>query len=105
MEENSLRTACEELKNRLRAEEQVLLEALAQKEVSETALSRELEIFRLHRCSMVFGLLKDLRVSSHGRRAQQLFGNVAGHSFESLLLPEDRRGLFRRGVLCLFMFI
>ena len=79
---------------RVACEEQVLLEALAQKEVSQTALLRELEIFKLQRCAMVFGLLKDdLRVSSGScKRAAQLFGShVQGHSFQSLLIKEDRQ--------------
>ncbi|CAK9033083.1 unnamed protein product [Durusdinium trenchii] len=77
---------------KLATQEQILVEALAKKELSKVALARDLKIFRVYGCCLVFGLLEDLRVSIGScRSAQMVFGkNVAGHSFLSLIAEEDR---------------
>jgi len=73
-------------------QEQIGREALARKELAEIALSRDLKVFRVYGCCLVFSLCQDLRISSSSSRtALTLFGtSVTGTSFLSLVAEGDR---------------
>lgn len=73
-------------------QEQIVREALARKELGKIALARDLKIFRLYGCCLVFGLFQDFRISrGASRTARTLFGAaVTGKSFLSFVAEENR---------------
>lgn len=73
-------------------QEQILREALAQRELGKIALARDLKVFRLYGCCLVFGLFQDFRISRGApRTARTLFGAaVTGKSFLSFVAEENR---------------
>lgn len=73
-------------------QEQIVREALARKELGKIALARDLKVFRLYGCCLVFGLFQDFRISrGASRTARTLFGAaVTGQSFLSFVAEESR---------------